>query len=141
MAMSSDNRRLYFDAMGGEAGMMNRMELFRMRGRGRSVEQEQHAQRNSRTNVNFWDQALNANARSTLNRLPPTTPLPLEARARQVADNLGHLAQAATLTTNALGRMSQAFDQFTRRISGGHLAATSSPQLNISAGYSLGARS
>lgn len=141
MAMSPENRRLYFDAMGGEAGMINRMERSRMRGHRMSVEEEQAAQRNATTNVNFWDRALNANARGALNRLPPTTPLPLEARARLVADNLGNLAQVAALTTNTLGRMNQALDQFTRRLSGGHAAATSGPQLNISAGYSLGARS
>jgi myosin heavy subunit len=141
MSMSSENRRLYYDAMGGEPGAMNRREISRLRGHHWTTEQEQAAQNRARGAVSEWDRILSRNARNTLTGLPPTTPLPLDARARLVSENLGNLAQVAAVTTSALGRMSQAMDQFTRRVSGGHVAAASGPQLNLSAGYSLGARS
>jgi hypothetical protein len=114
------------------------MEQLRLHGRRMTIEQEQAAQRDSRSVVNSWDRALNANARGALNGLPATTPLPLDARARLVSENLGNLANTVALTTATMGRMNQAMDAFTRRLSAGH--NTSGPQLNISAGFSLGSR-
>jgi hypothetical protein len=139
-AMSPETRRMYFEAMGGEAGMTNRFERRQMQGHRQPVSQEQANERAARERVNRWNADLNRATHDRIGR-QPEMPLPhLDSTARNVAA----MGNAAINTAGALNRLTAAVDQLLNKIgrrSNGREVAASGMSLGISAGFSLGSQS
>jgi hypothetical protein len=139
MALSPEVRRILFEATGGEAGAMTRHERARLRGFGLSVEQEQAAFAGSQARSGELQKIIDKGTRAELGKLPPTTALPLVARAKEAADQLQGLAAAAANTTAMMKELGK---QIGAIINSGRLPpATKQPSRMssiLSAGWSLG---
>ena len=133
---------MYYEARGGEAGMMNRMEQSELQRTGHrrvSAAQEVAAQAVGREHIEGWNTVLRRNAAGGVQSVPPM-PLPGLEVAKTVAADLGAMNGQVVGVTLALGAFKQALASFAQS-HGNAPPVTASPgagrRFDINAGMTL----
>jgi len=143
-ATSPEVRRMYFEARGGDAGMMNRWEQRDLHRAGwarpRTVEEEQAAQGVWRGQIERWNSVLRRDTTGALSTHPDMPLADLNKGAKAVTDSLLVMQGGVLTVTDALARLNQVVqDLYLMHPSGGGAARPSGPKYNTDAGFAPGA--
>ena len=143
-ATSPEVRRMYFEARGGDAGMMNRWEQRELHRAGwarpRTVAEEQAAQGMWRGQIERWNTVLRRDTMGALSTHPDMPLSDLNKGAKAVTDSLLVMQGGVLTVTDALARLSKVVQDFyLMHPSGGGAARPSGPKYNTDAGFAPGA--